>query len=155
MQRKSHVNYYPFSHGCGGADSGTRGGFALLRCHVPPPAFWQLMHASASQKPQIWNLGSLNLYLSSVCTMNPQIYIWWQFAHSLDARAELSCVARPGCVCGRTLSCCIVLSFSICSGSECREPAGSSPAIPYSDCRLFVDHQEKKKTLKRDKLLAD
>lgn len=27
---------------------------------------------------------------------------------------------------------------------ECREPAGSSPAIPYSDCRLFVDHQEKK-----------
>lgn len=115
MQRKSCcVNYYPFSHGCTGADSGTRGGFALLRCHVPSLAFWQLMHASASRKPQVWNLGTLNLYLSSIYTINSQIYIWWQFAHGLDARAELLRAARPACVRGR------------------RRPAASCSVSPYA-----------------------
>ena len=75
--------------------AGMCGGFALLRCHVLPPVFLCLTHASAHWNLQFGNLGSLNLYLSSICTVNPQIYVGWQFAHSLDTRAELLREASP------------------------------------------------------------
>lgn len=61
------------------------------------------------------------------------------------------------------VSFCIVLrAYPYASSLERRKSAGSRPAIPYSELRLFVNSQEEKEkkkkkqpTIKHDKLLTD
>ncbi|RMB94753.1 hypothetical protein DUI87_28731 [Hirundo rustica rustica] len=112
------------------------------------------MDAGAGCRVQILEFGQLKPLLSTSCTINPQIYICWHFA-----RIYTLCVKPilPAYI--REVSFCIVLrAYPYASGLERRKSAGSRPAIPYSELRLFVNSQEKKPknpAIKHNKSLTD
>lgn len=87
----------------------------------------------------VLEFGQLKPLLSGISTINPQIYICWHFAHSLYTCAELLCKAiLPADI--QEVSFCIVLrAYPYASALERRKSAGSRPAIPHSELRLFVN----------------
>lgn len=108
-------------------------------CHLCSCVWWMRVRWLPCA---VLEFGQLKPLLSTVYGINPQIYICWHFARSLDTCAELLSKANlPAYI--QEVSFCIVLrAYPYASGLERRKSAGSRPAIPFSELTLLVNSQD-------------